>query len=149
MAIFEMGDRVGGRLLTWLPAGRQGGLRAELGGMRFFEQQELVWNLLPQLGFPCQEIIPFPVEGPNPRLLLRGVSTPLDTPDPTARYDVPASVEGKQPGTVLTEVIKDVLGIPENRAVIEKLLGGVLPTDREQWDEIMAYLTWPGRPLWD
>jgi protoporphyrinogen oxidase len=84
IAIFEMGERTGGRLLTWLPAGADGGLRAELGGMRFFSQQELVWNLLPQLGFGSDDILDFPVTGPNLRLLLRGVSTPLDTPDPTA-----------------------------------------------------------------
>jgi monoamine oxidase len=149
IAVFESGARTGGRLLTWLPAGPGGGLRAELGGMRFFSQQELVWNLLGQLGFGEQDIVKFWVSGPNLRLLLRGVSTPLDTADPTARYDVPAGEKGQQAGDLLAATIKDVLQTPDNGRVLDKYLGGNLPQDREQWDTIKPYLTWRGRPLWD
>ena len=149
IAIYEMGERTGGRLLTWLPAGANGGLRAELGGMRFFSQQELVWNLLPQLGFGSDDILDFPVTGPNLRLLLRGVSMPLDTPDPTARYKLPQNEQGKQPGTLLEDVIQEVLATPENKAVIDKYLGGNPPQDRQDWDTIKPYLTWRGRELWD
>jgi phytoene dehydrogenase-like protein len=149
IAIFEMGERTGGRLLTWLPAGANGGLRAELGGMRFFSQQELVWNLLPQLDFGANDILDFPVTGPNLRLLLRGVSMPLDTKDPTARYKLPQSEQGKGPGTLLEEVIQQVLATPENKAVIQKYLGGNPPQDRKDWDTIKPYLTWRGTKLWD
>jgi Flavin containing amine oxidoreductase len=149
IAIYEMGERTGGRLLTWLPAGASGGLRAELGGMRFFSQQELVWNLLPQLGFGANDILDFPVTGPNLRLLLRGVSMPLDTTDPTARYKLPSSEQGKSPGTLLEDVIQQVLATPENKAVIQKYLGGKPPQDRQDWDKIKPYLTWRGRGLWD
>ena len=149
IAIFELGERTGGRLLTWLPAGRSGGLRAELGGMRFFSQQELVWNLLTQLGFGSDDILDFAVAGPNLRLLLRGVSMPLDTTDPTARYKLPQSEQGKQPGALLEDVIKEVLGTPENKAVLDNYLGCKLPQDRKDWDTIKPYLEWRGRPLWD
>jgi monoamine oxidase len=149
VAIFEAGPRTGGRLLTWLPAGQGGGLRAELGGMRFFSQQELVWNLLTELGFTDKDIVPFLVSGPNLRLLLRGVSTPLDTPDPTARYELPANEKGKQAGDILAETIQEVLQTPQNQPVLDKYLGGKLPQDREQWDMIKPYLTWGERPLWD
>ena len=148
VAVFEQGDRHGGRLLTWLPLGREGGLRAELGGMRFFEQQQLVWHLLGELGFG-PDIIKFWVGGDNLRLLLRGRSTPLDTPDPTRRYAVPASDEGKQAGAILAHTLQEVLRTPENRAVIDKYLDGREPTSREQWDAIKPYLSWQGRRLWD
>jgi monoamine oxidase len=149
IAIFEAGTRTGGRLLTWLPAGPGGGLRAELGGMRFFAQQALVWNLIARLGFTPEDIVKFWVAGPNLRLLLRGVSTPLDTKDPTARYDLPPDERGQQAGAILENAIKDVLQTPDNAQVIAKYLGGRLPQDREQWDTIKPYLTWGSRPLWD
>jgi monoamine oxidase len=152
VAVFELGDRTGGRLLTWLPAGPDGGLRAELGGMRFFSQQELVWNLLAQLGFGADDILPFPVSGPdcpNLRLLLRGVSMPLDSPDPTSRYLLPSNEQGKLPSALLEDVIAEVLGTPENKAVIDEYLGGQAPQDREQWDTVKPYLTWRGEELWN
>ena len=66
VTIYEMGERVGGRLLTWLPAGANAGLRAELGGMRFLEEQQVVWNLLKALGFTeAKDFVPFWVEGEN------------------------------------------------------------------------------------
>src|SRR5215469_11635138 len=67
VTIYEMSERVGGRLLTWLPLGPEPGLRAELGGMRFLEEQELLWGLLGQMGF-AKDIVPFYVNGPNLRL---------------------------------------------------------------------------------
>jgi monoamine oxidase len=149
VALFEMSDRVGGRLLTWLPIGSEGGLRAELGGMRFFKQQELVWNLLGQLGFTDQDIINFYVTGPGLRLLLRGVSTPLDTDDPTARYLLPSDEKGQGAGDLVEAVITQVLTTKENQKVLDDKLGGKLPQTREDWDNIKPYLTWRTRPLWD
>ena len=43
IAIFESGERTGGRLLTWLPAGRKGGLRAELGACGLPKDYYLGW----------------------------------------------------------------------------------------------------------
>ena len=146
--VFEMSDRVGGRLLTWLPGGPRGGLRAELGGMRFFEQQQLVWNLLPQLQFNDRDIIDFYVSGPGLRLLLRGHGMPMDDPDPTQRYLVPDRDKGLQ-AALLEQALDDVLHTPENWEVIQKHLGGKLPTDRQQWDLIKPLLTWRGQPLWN
>jgi monoamine oxidase len=148
VAILESGDRVGGRLLTWLPLGERGGLRAELGGMRFLESQELVWSLLHHLGFG-KEIIDFAVSGPNLRLLLRGRSTPLDTPDPSARYAVPASDQGQAAGDLLIDRIKDVMNTDENRLVLQRLTDSKIPDTRQGWDTIKPYLTWRGQRLWD
>jgi monoamine oxidase len=145
--IYEMSDRVGGRLLTWLPAGPEVGLRAELGGMRFFEEQELVWGLMEQLGLG-DKIVPFYVQGENLRLLLRGVSMPLDTDDPTQRYFVEEKDKDKAPDEVLKEVIDAVLAA--NVEVIkEKLEGREEPKTRKDWDEVKPYLEWRGRKLFD
>jgi monoamine oxidase len=149
VVVYELGDRVGGRLLTWLPAGPGGGLRAELGGMRVFKQQEAVWSLLPALGFGAEDIIDFPVAGANLRLLLRGVSTPLSTPEPTKRYLVTPEEQNKSAGELIVKVIEAVLGTPENLAVLKKYLGGQQPKTRQQWDTVKPYLTWRGLPLWN
>jgi Flavin containing amine oxidoreductase len=58
IAVFEMSNRTGGRLLTWLPYGKGSGLRAELGGMRFYEDQQLVWNLIKYLGLHMTRFYP-------------------------------------------------------------------------------------------
>ncbi|HEX3733617.1 MAG TPA: FAD-dependent oxidoreductase [Solirubrobacterales bacterium] len=144
--VFESSDRVGGRLLTWLPAGPAAGLRAELGGMRFFQQQEMVWNLLIKLGFK-EDIVDFYVGGNNLRLLLRGVSGPLETTEPAKRYMIDESLRKLSSAAILKSVIEAVL--KANQAVIDKYLGGKPPTTREQWDMIKPYLSWRERPLWD
>jgi monoamine oxidase len=149
IVLFEADDHVGGRLLTWLPLGEAGGLRAEMGGMRFFEQQQVLWNLIAALGFGGDQLVPFPVDGPNLRLMLRGVSTPLDTPDPAARYLLSPKESGKTAWDIVVGVAHEVLATPENRAVLEQHLGGKQPQDREQWDAIKPYLTWRGKRLWD
>jgi len=149
VAVFELGERIGGRLLTWLPAGSAAGLRAELGGMRFFEEQKLVWELLGQLGFGDEDIVPFYVNGKSLRLLLRGSSMSLDDPEPGGRYLLDKADRHKKAGEVLEEVIKEILGTPENVAVLKKYLGGGTPQNREQWDKVKPYLTWRNRPLWD
>lgn len=40
VAVFEMSNRTGGRLLSWLPFKKEAGLRAELGGMRILEAEQ-------------------------------------------------------------------------------------------------------------
>src|ERR1700677_4583996 len=133
-----MGERVGGRLLTWLPAGANAGLRAELGGMRFLEEQEVVWHLLLKLGFTeAKDFVPFWVEGENLRLMLRGVSTSqAKAAEAEERYLLAPGEKGKGVVGLLKCVIEKVLGTPENIAVLKKHLGGQQPTTRKQWDEI-------------
>ena len=156
IAIFESGDRTGGRLLTWLPAGPTGGLRAELGGMRFIPAQQLVWNLVGHLGFG-EAITKFWVGGPNLRLMLRGLSMPLDAPDPTVRYELPADKRANA-GDLIMDAIQLALQAPENWPVLEELLpdnedasGSVtnMPASRADWDRIKSRLSWRGDPLWN
>lgn len=147
VGIFEMSKVTGGRLLTWLPYGQGSGLRAELGGMRFFSQQQLVWNLIQHLGL---EVVQFYVTGPNLTWYLRGHRMGLGDADAAAlRYSLNQGERGKSPGEVLQHVIATLLGSPENRRVIEKHLGGRQPQTREDWDAIKPYLTYKGDPLWN
>lgn len=149
VVVYEMSERVGGRLLTWLPAGPGKGLRAELGGMRFFETQQLVWKLLSELGFGAADIVPFYVEGENLRLRLRGENMPLkDPPHPTARYLVDPSVVDQSPQKVMEDVIREVLGAGENPAILQKFTGSKEPpTERKQWDAVKPHLMWGDEPL--
>jgi monoamine oxidase len=157
ITIYESGSRIGGRLLTWLPHGPGVGLRAELGGMRFIKDQLLVWNLLHKglPGFESKDFVPFPVnpDDTNPpsklRLLLRGVSTQQDAGDPTQRYLLPAALHGKPAGTIVADIIDEVLATHDNKHVIQRLLGGKPPTSRKDWDTIKPDLTWRDRRLWD
>ncbi|MGN6216038.1 MAG: flavin monoamine oxidase family protein [Solirubrobacterales bacterium] len=148
VTVFELSERVGGRLLTWLPGKPGDGLRAELGGMRFLEEQQLVWNLLDQLGFGSS-FVKFWVEGNKLRLMLRGEGAIMGTSNPTARYRVDPKVEGKGAGDALYEVIEEVLTTEENAEVLKKVLGGKLPATREQWDQVKPLLTWHKKPLWE
>lgn len=146
VTVFEASDRIGGRLLTWLPKGIDGGLRAELGGMRFLEQQKLVWELLSELGFSeKKDFLPFYVSGENLRLLLRGEGGPLDGLEPGRRYLLPESNRGKSARQIIEEVIEKVVLAPENK----KCHGGKLPVKRKEWDDAKPCLTWKGRHLWD
>jgi monoamine oxidase len=160
ITIYEAGDHTGGRLLTWLPMGDVG-LRAELGGMRFLQDQLLVWNLLHKgldKPFPEEDFTKFFVNGPNLRLLLRGVSLvmpdaddppPPDPPDPTQRYLLPDHLKGQSAGKIVGDIINEVLGTSANEEVLKKYLHGSQPKSREDWDAVKPYLTWRGKPLSD
>lgn len=143
--IFEESERVGGRLLTWMPMNTSGGLRAELGGMRFFKKQELVWSLLEKLGL-SNGIRRFPAGGV--RLLLRGHGTTPQAGDPTQRYMMPDEHKGKPADEILKYAIDKVLATDRNASVLSNRPNGQVPRDRKGWDEIKPYLTWDNRPLW-
>ncbi|HLO04503.1 MAG TPA: FAD-dependent oxidoreductase [Symbiobacteriaceae bacterium] len=146
VAIFEESGRTGGRLLTWLPYGKQGGLRAELGGMRFFPQQELVWNLVKHLKLP---LIDFPVDGPNLLWYLRGLRMSAGNAEAAGlRYALNQDERGKLPYDLLRLAIDLVLNTPENRAVLQQQLGKAQPETRAEWDAVKPALTYQGTPLW-
>jgi monoamine oxidase len=146
VALFEQSERTGGRLLTWLPFGRQAGLRAELGGMRFFAQQELVWNLIRHLGLP---MVDFPVDGPNLIWYLRGYRMKEGDADAAGlHYALNQQERGKQPGELLSLVIDTVLGTSANRAFLQDRLGKPRPETRAEWDRVKRGLTYKGEPLW-
>ncbi len=162
ITVFEWSARTGGRLLTWHPSIPKGPnsdetlrFNAELGGMRFFRQQQLVWNLITSYFVPkgkLQPPIKFFVTDPNnnniwylrEKLLKVGdLSNPATLP-----YRLDARGQYADPGSILNAVILSILA--ENREVVVKHLGGrTKPTTWKDWDAIKPYLRYRGRPLWE
>ena len=147
VGIFEMSDRTGGRLLSWLPFGPDAGLRAELGGMRFFAQQELVWSLIHQFGLPITQ---FFVAGPGLLWYLRGQQMASgDTKTAGLRYLLGTSEQGAEPADLIKRVLDEVLGTAANQQVLKQHLQGRQPQSRADWDTIKPYLTYGDEPLWN
>lgn len=70
VGLFEYSDRIGGRL--WSAALRDMPEEfAEFGGMRFYKEMHIVWNLIETLGLGPRAI-PFPVSDPQNLVYVRG-----------------------------------------------------------------------------
>lgn len=141
VAVFERSNRTGGRLLTWLPYGKEAGLRAELGGMRFFEQQQMVWNLIDHLEL---EKVDFYVDGQHLLWYLRGQRMAAgDTAAASLHYALNQQERGMAPDALIEHAINTVLATPRNQAAIrEHLPGKSHPESREDWDKVKPYLTY-------
>ncbi|MEJ2858637.1 MULTISPECIES: flavin monoamine oxidase family protein [unclassified Saccharothrix] len=137
--LYEATDRLGGRLLTWKPLGDHAGLRAELGGMRFFSGQKLVSALIGELGLGPQDI-PFFTEGPGLIWSLRGLRMAAgDVHTANTRYMLKDNEQGKSPFDLLNDLVNQVLaanGVPTP------------PTTWEGWDELKKNLFYKGQNLW-
>jgi monoamine oxidase len=152
--ILESSGRTGGRLLTWRPFRQNKGLHAELGGMRFFRQQKLVWSLIQyfvDVG-QLQPPVPFFVNDPNGNnltYLRQRILKNADLSDPDkVPYMLDASARYAGPGSIVAAVIQWLL--VENRHMIASLLNGrTRPTTWEDWDRIKPRLKHNGRRLWD
>ena len=70
VALFEYSDRVGGRLWSAAVNGMPNEF-AEFGGMRFYKQMHIVWNLIEKLGL-APRAIPLPASEPRNMVYLRG-----------------------------------------------------------------------------
>lgn len=93
VAVFELSDRVGGRLLSVAPPGLPQA-RVELGGMRFISTQRAVVTLVQKLGL---QTVPFAVAQPENVAFLRGRhlrSADLQWPDRVPYAIPPADQEG-------------------------------------------------------
>lgn len=162
IALFEMSNRLGGRLLSWLPFDSAGGLRAELGGMRFYQAEEgndhnlkghqLVHRLVNHLGLKTEKFYTYDEPDKDHTILsLRGERTSYRNPDLT--------------------IIKQRYKLQENELVFpDKLLEYVVDTivkestphicqipnancdwrswDRQTWDAVKPFLRYNGRHLW-
>lgn len=152
VAVFELSGRTGGRLLTWHP---RPGLNAELGGMRFFKQQQLLWSLVTNYFVPknkLQDPARFFVGDPNLNNLWYLRQNLLKTPDLTNPDRLPYQLDARgkyaDPGSILNGIISRILSA--NRpAVVDRLNGRTMPTDWHDWDRIKPVLKYRDRPLWD
>ena len=70
VALFEYSDRIGGRL--WSAALKDvPDEYVEFGGMRFYKEMHIVWNLIEKLGLG-HRAVPFPVSDPDNFVYVRG-----------------------------------------------------------------------------
>jgi monoamine oxidase len=154
VALFESSGRSGGRLLTWRPMPQTyPDLNAELGGMRFFKEQQLVWNLVKYFenAGKLQPPSEFCVSDPNGNNLwylrehiLKG--SDLRNPD-RLPYHLDARGRYADPASIINNVINDVLAA--NREAVIDHLGGHSTLDWQAWDAIKPKLRYRGRRLWN
>jgi lysine 2-monooxygenase len=151
--VLELSKRTGGRLLTWRPFGDQGP-HAELGGMRFFQQQTLVWSLI-QYFVTANQLKPpvkFFVRDPNGNNLTYLRQRILKSPDLSNPDKVPymldASSRYADPGSIVAAII-DKLLIANRKPIAALLEGKTQPTSWKEWDLVKPVLQYSDRHLWD
>jgi len=158
VALFEMSNRLGGRLLSWLPFDRDGGLRAELGGMRFYEAKatedqlmghQLVHHLVHHLRLQTEKFYtydePDQPDQDHTILYLRGARTRYRKPDLTVlqqHYNLQRE-EQRFPNDLLEYVIGKV--VCESRRHIS---GDWRLWDRRRWDLMKPKLKYEDQYLW-
>jgi predicted NAD/FAD-dependent oxidoreductase len=156
VTVFESSPRTGGRLLTWHPLPETDPqLNAELGGMRFFQQQELVWNLIVKhfgKQGKLQKPLRFFVGDPNGnnlwylrQTILKGAD--LTNPD-RLPYRLDALGRYADPASILNGVIGRLL-TANREHVTSRLAGNMMPASWEDWDAIKPDLRYRDRRLWD
>jgi monoamine oxidase len=108
IAVFEMSDRIGGRLLSVTPPGMPH-VRCELGGMRYVSTQPLVSSLVEKkLGLPVK---PFVVGRPENFAYLRGKqvrNTEFSDPNKVP-YNLDWAERGYGPGDLLGFAVDQVI----------------------------------------
>jgi monoamine oxidase len=155
VAVFECSGRTGGRLLTWRPLPQSHpDLNAELGGMRFFRQQALVWNLVDYF-VQAEKLQPpsrFFVADPNGNNLWYLRETILKAEDLTNPALLPYRLDARgqyaDPASIINNVINSVL-MANREAVVRQLGGRSTPLDWHDWDLIKPCLRYRQRRLWD
>jgi monoamine oxidase len=154
VAVFESSGRTGGRLLTWRPLPHtHPELNAELGGMRFFEKQQLVWHLVKyfEKEGKLQPPIKFIVNDPNGNDLWYLRENILKEPDLSNPDRLPYRLDARgryaDPASIINNVINDILAA--NRKTVIDQLGGHSTLDWKAWDAIKPKLRYRQRRLWN
>ncbi|XWN31161.1 MAG: FAD-dependent oxidoreductase [Devosia sp.] len=133
VAVFEAGERLGGRLYSRVPP-HAPHLMCELGGMRFIDTQDLVVDLIRELGLSSHV---FPVGDENNLHLLRGVRFALADllgGQHAIPYDVAPSEARQTPSQLLAGVLRQFL--PDGASL-----------DDEQKVETERSMTFNGKPV--
>lgn len=153
VVVFEWSGRTGGRLLTWRPLPTHPELNAELGGMRFFRQQALVWNLADhfvqagKLQPPCKFFVTDP-NGNNLWYLRETILKAGDLTDPRRLpYRLDARGQYADPSSIVNNVINEIL-TANREAVVNHLGGRSTPLDWKDWDAVKPHLRYRQRRLW-
>lgn len=131
--LFELSDRIGGRLLSLQPPEITGKV-AEFGGMRYLTNQPLVRGLIDRLGL---ETKPFPVSGDENIYFLRGQhfrQREMGDPDKVP-YRLNWQEQSKTPGQLIA-------------GAIDTLLPGAANLTPAQWRDVQQQYTFRGKHLW-
>src|ERR1700733_4403098 len=134
VALFEMSDRIGGRLRS-IAFREAPDLVGEAGGMRFLPAHKHVFNLVRQLGLPARG---FPVIEPQDHLVLRGRSfTYAQAGQPTKLfpYNIPPSDQAPNSQRYAQGV--------------EKIIPGFRHMTPARWLRIRSGIRYKGRLLKD
>jgi lysine 2-monooxygenase len=108
VALFELSDRIGGRLESLTPPGTQN-LRAEFGGMGFTSNNTILTALVDDVfKLPAE---PFPLGGPDNLIYVRGVHfTKGQSTDPSiVPYRLAPNEQGNNPMQLIVNAIEAVL----------------------------------------
>lgn len=132
--LFELSDRIGGRLISLDPPEMMG-IKAEFGGMRYLTNQPIVTELIQTLGL---ETRPFPVSGSENIYYVRGqhlrqreFANPNKVP-----YRLSWQERGKTPGQLIIEAI-------------DVLIPGATNLTAAQWLDVKKNYKFNGRFLWE
>ena len=131
--LYELSDRIGGRLLSLNPP-EMPGIKAEFGGMRYLTNQPIVSGLIDEFGLATKA---FPVGGDDNIYFLRGHHLrghELTDPDKVP-YRLNWQERGKTPGQL-------VMG------AIDTLLPGATKLTAEQWQQVKSEYQFNGKYLW-
>ena len=134
VALFELSDRIGGRLLSVTPPGMPN-VRCELGGMRYISTQKLCRSLVENV--LKLEVHDFPTSLSNNLCYLRGKR--LRFADIKAAINVPYNLEqaehGLNPGELLLLALR-------------QLVPGIDAMNDQQFDDIYRNFKFEGHHLW-
>jgi monoamine oxidase len=130
VGLFEQSDRIGGRLWSVIPPGMPH-LRAELGGMRFKDDQPLVANLVRRLNL---EVVPFPMGGSDNLYYLRGHRFRQAQEPKAVPYFLPERWQGQDADAIIL-------------AAIQQYVPDAATLDLAGWDEVRRGATFDGVPL--
>lgn len=149
VSIFEMSNRIGGRLFT-LQNFAGTGMNAELGGMRYLTHQRMVYKLIEHLEL---ETIDFPMgKEEDPLYYLRrsrfresewgkNFATPYYN---VSKYGRDENCRLLDADEIFEKIVKDVLTADVNKKVLkENGIEDNQPKNREEWDRIKSKLICP------
>jgi monoamine oxidase len=132
--LFEMSDRIGGRLRS-VAFPQAPHLVGEVGGMRFLEAQKHVFNVVNHLGLPKRG---YPLLGPHNRLALRGRSfeyAELGSPGHLYPYNMPPEEQSPKSNVFLERIARIV---PDAKTM-----------NAEKWLKVRSTVRYKGRLLKD
>jgi lysine 2-monooxygenase len=132
--LFEMSERVGGRLLSVEMPGIPC-VFGELGGMRFLDLQRMVFSLTRHLGLTTSD---FPMGGPLNISTLRGVrlrNAVFEYPQ-IVPYRLLPGEQGQSPGGLLVKAI-------------ETVIPGATKLTPQEWEYVKKTIKWNGDYLYN